>query len=245
MFTIELQDVLLKTLPKTVPSLELNMGPKGMDTTFSDGVGVIGRVQFITELPDIESNSLPIGNTQALMNMIGIMGEEIKLKVIKSHQGEPIDLNISNSEMKASFVLADKRMIKPVKIKKIPDTIDFQISKETLKNIQNSNKAVTTKHFAIQKTLNSIEFIANYNPNVNMDTVSVTLTKDQEVFDKIEKGNYNFPLYFDFPSLLEIINANKDMEFCTIGLHEKMFLIKFTADDNMETFYILTPKTLI
>lgn len=242
--TIILQDVLMKTLPKTVDSLVLDISPRELNTNFSDGISLIGSVKAIEKMDGMPEASLPLGNTQALLNMLSIMGEGVELNVINDINGTPINLKIKNRDLDANYVLADQSIIRNAKIKKIPDSIKIPISMDTRGHILSANKAIATKHFAILSTTPStVNLVTNYNKNANSDFVDVKLIEDEEITNKV-KRDISLPIYFDYSVVLEVLNANKDLSNCEIGLSGKFLLLCF-SDEGIETTYVVTPKTLI
>ena len=206
-------------------------GNKLMVRFISDDKTLLGEVEYnaFTSKP----MNVGIYTTSLLKNMIGILDNDISLKVDKSGD-KSVSLKLSSEETETSYQLADLGVIPPVPdLKQLPE---FGISIEMMSNM-------IDKFIKAKGALSDIDTFTVFTENDDLkmaigyssiSTNRVTFTAQKGYDEKVK------PITFSAKYLKEILTANKEataakLKVSTDGLAH----IEFQIDDFVCKYYLV------
>jgi len=197
----------------------------------SDDKTLLGEVEFNA----FTSNSMNVGiyTTSLLKNMIGILDNDIALKVDKAGE-KAVSLKLSSDETETSYQLADLGVIPPVPdLKALPDFgIDIEMASTMIDKFIKAKGALSDiDTFTVFTEGGDLKMAIGYS---SISTNRVTFTC-QKGFDGEIK-----PISFSAKYFKEILTANKEatsakLKVSTDGLSH----IGFQIDDFVCKYYLV------
>jgi hypothetical protein len=209
---------------------------KGTLTTkfMTDDKNAIGEVTLNEHV--LDDGSYYVIETSQLKNLMGVLGEEISLKV-QSTNGRTTGLLLSDGESKATFILAsdDSSIPKTPKPKVDFNQFPFQISIPIDKNfMERFNRAkgglpdVTT--FTVLCDGKTVDIVLGYS---TINTNRIALKVQGSTMSKID------PIDFHARSLRDIFTSNKEATAGTLDIStDGLLRVKLTQDDFTVSYYL-------
>jgi len=209
-------------------------GKDSLKTRFiTDDKNVLGIVQT-TDFSLTEDAEIGVYETAQLRSLIGVLDEDINVKLNRKDDGEPYSVVFRDAATKATFILADKSVIPNVpNLKELPDfdiSIDLD-SKFANTFIRGKNALPDTETFALVTEDDKAQVIIGYSAATNTNRVTINTDVDGEPFDRT--------VQFSARYMKEILTANKEarggvLEVSSQGLAHVTFDI-----DGFEVDYYL------
>ena len=197
----------------------------------SDDKTLLGEVEFNA----FTSNSMNVGiyTTSLLKNMIGILDNDIALKVDKAGE-KSVSLKLSSDETETSYQLADLGVIPPVPdLKALPDFgIDIEMASTMIDKFIKAKGALSDiDTFTVFTEGGDLKMAIGYS---SISTNRVTFTCQKGFAGDVK------PISFSAKYLKEILTANKEatsakLKVSTDGLSH----IQFQIDDFVCKYYLV------
>ena len=197
----------------------------------SDDKTLLGEVEFNA----FTSNPFNVGiyTTSLLKNMIGVLDNDIKLKVDKAGD-KAVTLKLSSDDTETSYQLADLGVIPPVPdLKALPDfTIEIDMTSQMVDKFIKAKGALSDiDTFTIFTEGGDLKMAIGYS---SISTNRVTITCQKNVLVEIK------PISFSAKYLKEILTANKEatnakLKVSTDGLSH----VEFQIDDFVCKYYLV------
>jgi hypothetical protein len=197
----------------------------------SDDKTLLGEVEYnaYTSTP----MSVGIYTTSLLKNMIGVLDNDLTLKVDKAGD-KSVSLKLSSDEIETSYQLADLGVIPPVPdLKTLPD---FGISIDMASNmidkfIKAKGALSDVDTFTIFTEASDLKMAIGYS---SISTNRVTFTAQKDYAETVK------PISFSAKYLKEILTANKEatnakLKVSTDGLSN----VEFQIDDFVCKYYLV------
>ena len=197
----------------------------------SDDKTLLGEVEFNA----FTSNPFNVGiyTTSLLKNMIGVLDNDIKLKVDKSGD-KSVTLKLSSDDTETSYQLADLGVIPPVPdLKALPEFgIEIDMTSQMVDKFIKAKGALSDiDTFTIFTEGGDLKMAIGYS---SISTNRVTITCQKNVLVEIK------PISFSAKYLKEILTANKEatnakLKVSTDGLSH----VEFQIDDFVCKYYLV------
>ena len=197
----------------------------------SDDKTLLGEVEYnaYTSTP----MSVGIYTTSLLKNMIGVLDNDLTLKVDKAGD-KSVSLKLSSDETETSYQLADLGVIPPVPdLKQLPDfNIDIEMASTMIDKFIKAKGALSdVDTFTIFTEGGDLKMAIGYS-SISTNRVTFTAQKD---YAEIVK-----PISFSAKYLKEILTANKEatsakLKVSTDGLSN----VEFQIDDFVCKYYLV------
>ena len=197
----------------------------------SDDKTLLGEVEFnaYTSTP----MNVGIYTTSLLKNMIGVLDNDLTLKVDKAGD-KSVSLKLSSDETETSYQLADLGVIPPVPdLKQLPDfNIDIEMASTMIDKFIKAKGALSdVDTFTVFTEGGDLKMAIGYS-SISTNRVTFTTTKS---YDAVVK-----PISFSAKYLKEIITANKEattakLKVSTDGLAN----VQFQIDDFVCKYYLV------
>jgi hypothetical protein len=203
-------------------------------TVRSTDKSVLAVIDQDLELPDGE---FVVGNTKQFLSMLSAFGTDINLEFQKVKQDYVNVLKLSDSDISATFALADPQQIEErASLKGLPEMhINFTLKKDFVQNFSKAKKALSdAPMFAVipNNFDNTAEFIVNYEPGKNVNSIKVLVT-DVEIIEEFS------PLYFSCNNFVAILTENTDYREASISISlQGVMAVKFTGEDYTANYYL-------
>lgn len=206
-------------------------GNKLMVRFISDDKTLLGEVEYNA----FTSNPMNVGiyTTSLLKNMIGILDNDIALKVDKSGD-KSVSLKLSSEETETSYQLADLGVIPPVPdLKALPDFgIEIDMTSQMVDRFIKAKGALSdVDTFTVFTEGGDLKLAIGYS---SISTNRVTFTAQKNVLVEVK------PISFSAKYLKEILTANKEatnakLKVSTDGLSH----VEFQIDDFVCKYYLV------
>ncbi|MFZ4600156.1 MAG: hypothetical protein ACOYNN_16070 [Terrimicrobiaceae bacterium] len=197
----------------------------------SDDKTLLGEVEFNA----FTSNSMNVGiyTTSLLKNMIGILDNDIQLKVEKAGE-KSVSLKLSSDETETSYQLADLGVIPPVPdLKALPDFgIDIEMASTMIDKFIKAKGALSDiDTFTVFTEGGDLKMAIGYS---SISTNRVTFSCQKGFTGDVK------PISFSAKYLKEILTANKEatsakLKVSTDGLSH----VEFQIDDFVCKYYLV------
>jgi hypothetical protein len=197
----------------------------------SDDKTLLGEVEFNA----FTSNPFNVGiyTTSLLKNMIGVLDNDIKLKVDKSGD-KAVTLKLNSDDTETSYQLADLGVIPPVPdLKALPDfTIEIDMTSQMVDKFIKAKGALSdVDTFTIFTEGGDLKMAIGYS---SISTNRVTITCQKNILVEVK------PISFSAKYLKEILTANKEatnakLKVSTDGLSH----VEFQIDDFVCKYYLV------
>ena len=197
----------------------------------SDDKTLLGEVEFnaYTSTP----MNVGIYTTSLLKNMIGVLDNDLTLKVDKAGD-KSVSLKLSSDETETSYQLADLGVIPPVPdLKAIPDFgISIEMASTMIDNFIKAKGALSdVDTFTIFTEGGDLKMAIGYS---SISTNRVTFTAQKDYVETVK------PISFSAKYLKEILTANKEatsakLKVSTDGLSN----VEFQIDDFVCKYYLV------
>ena len=197
----------------------------------SDDKTLLGEVEFnaYTSTP----MNVGIYTTSLLKNMIGVLDNDLTLKVDKAGD-KSVSLKLSSEETETSYQLADLGVIPPVPdLKQLPDfNIDIEMASTMIDKFIKAKGALSdVDTFTVFTEGGDLKMAIGYS-SISTNRVTFTATKS---YDAVVK-----PISFSAKYLKEILTANKEatsakLKVSTDGLAN----VQFQIDDFVCKYYLV------
>jgi len=197
----------------------------------SDDKTLLGEVEFnaYTSTP----MNVGIYTTSLLKNMIGVLDNDLTLKVDKAGD-KSVSLKLSSDETETSYQLADLGVIPPVPdLKQLPDfNIDIEMASTMIDKFIKAKGALSdVDTFTVFTEGGDLKMAIGYS-SISTNRVTFTTTKS---YDAVVK-----PISFSAKYLKEILTANKEatsakLKVSTDGLAN----VQFQIDDFVCKYYLV------
>jgi hypothetical protein len=197
----------------------------------SDDKTLLGEVEFNA----FTSNSMNVGiyTTSLLKNMIGILDNDIALKVEKAGE-KSVSLKLSSDETETSYQLADLGVIPPVPdLKALPDFgIDIEMASTMIDKFIKAKGALSDiDTFTVFTEGGDLKMAIGYS---SISTNRVTFSCQKGFTGDVK------PISFSAKYLKEILTANKEatsakLKVSTDGLSH----VEFQIDDFVCKYYLV------
>lgn len=200
----------------------------------TDDKNAIGEVTLNEHV--LDDGSYHVIETSQLKNLMGVMGEEITLKV-QNTNGRTTGLMLSDSDSKATFVLASDADAVPktpkpkVDFNQFPFQISIPIDRNFMERFSRAKGAlpdVTT--FTILSDGKTVDIVLGYS---TINTNRITLKVQGTSIAKID------PIDFHARSLRDIFMSNKEATDGTLDVStDGLLRVKLTQDDFTAAYYL-------
>jgi len=197
----------------------------------SDDKTLLGEVEFnaYTSTP----MNVGIYTTSLLKNMIGVLDNDLTLKVDKAGD-KSVSLKLSSDETETSYQLADLGVIPPVPdLKQLPDfNIDIEMASTMIDKFIKAKGALSdVDTFTIFTEGGDLKMAIGYS---SISTNRVTFTAQKDYAETVK------PISFSAKYLKEILTANKEatnakLKVSTDGLSN----VEFQIDDFVCKYYLV------
>ena len=197
----------------------------------SDDKTLLGEVEFnaYTSTP----MNVGIYTTSLLKNMIGVLDNDLTLKVDKAGE-KSVSLKLSSDETETSYQLADLGVIPPVPdLKQLPDfNIDIEMASTMIDKFIKAKGALSdVDTFTIFTEGGDLKMAIGYS---SISTNRVTFTAQKDYAETVK------PISFSAKYLKEILTANKEatsakLKVSTDGLSN----VEFQIDDFVCKYYLV------
>ena len=197
----------------------------------SDDKTLLGEVEFnaYTSTP----MNVGIYTTSLLKNMIGVLDNDLTLKVDKAGD-KSVSLKLSSDETETSYQLADLGVIPPVPdLKQLPDfNIDIEMASTMIDKFIKAKGALSdVDTFTIFTEGGDLKMAIGYS---SISTNRVTFTAQKDYAENVK------PISFSAKYLKEILTANKEatsakLKVSTDGLSN----VEFQIDDFVCKYYLV------
>lgn len=215
-----------------IESVAWNAEGKALSVRFiSDDKTLLGEVEFNA----FTSNPFNIGiyTTSLLKNMIGVLDNDVSLKVEKSGD-KAVSLKLASDETETSYQLADLGVIPPVPdLKALPDFgINIDMTSNMIDKFIKAKGALSDiDTFTVFTESGDLKMAIGYS---SISTNRVTFTCEKGVSEDVK------PISFSAKYLKEILTANKEatsakLKVSTDGLSH----IEFQIDDFVCKYYLV------
>lgn len=197
----------------------------------SDDKTLLGEVEFnaYTSTP----MNVGIYTTSLLKNMIGVLDNDLTLKVDKAGD-KSVSLKLSSDETETSYQLADLGVIPPVPdLKQLPDfNIDIEMASTMIDKFIKAKGALSdVDTFTVFTEGGDLKMAIGYS---SISTNRVTFTAQKDYAETVK------PISFSAKYLKEILTANKEatsakLKVSTDGLAN----VQFQIDDFICKYYLV------
>jgi hypothetical protein len=197
----------------------------------SDDKTLLGEVEFnaYTSTP----MNVGIYTTSLLKNMIGVLDNDLTLKVDKAGD-KSVSLKLSSDETETSYQLADLGVIPPVPdLKQLPDfNIDIEMASTMIDKFIKAKGALSdVDTFTVFTEGGDLKMAIGYS---SISTNRVTFTAQKDYAETVK------PISFSAKYLKEILTANKEatsakLKVSTDGLSN----VEFQIDDFVCKYYLV------
>ncbi len=215
-----------------IESVAWNADGKKLAVRFiSDDKTLLGEVEYnaYTSTP----MNVGIYTTSLLKNMIGVLDNDIALKVDKAGE-KAVSLKLSSDDTETSYQLADLGVIPPVPdLKQLPDfNIDIEMASTMIDKFIKAKGALSdVDTFTIFTEGGDLKMAIGYS---SISTNRVTFTAQKDYAETVK------PISFSAKYLKEILTANKEatsakLKVSTDGLAN----VQFQIDDFVCKYYLV------
>ena len=181
----------------------------------------------------IKDSEIGIFQTSEFLKVLGAMENEIDFDV-NIVDNKPVNIRISDKQLKTTFVLADPDIIpKAAGLKQLPEfEVEIKLDNEFINNFLKSKTALSeSKNVAINTLKDEVEFIINYS---QINTTRISFKVKAKVNGEINFANFNS----DYLKYMFV--ANKDsitsiMKISSKGLME----LSFKDNEYMAKYYLV------
>ena len=192
---------------------------------------LLGNVK-VDKFP-FEDAELGVYQTDQLKSLIGVLGDDVSLKLTKFGD-KAVSLNVKNGSASIDYVLSDLSVIAdPPALKRLPEFgTSIKLDTKFINTfIKGKNALSDVDTFTILNGKNGVEVIIGYSStNTNRVNISVE-TKTNEITDTV---SFNANLF------KEVLLANRE---CTSAIlevsNEGLARVNFKIDDYDSTYYIV------
>jgi hypothetical protein len=197
----------------------------------SDDKTLLGEVDF----NGFTSSGFNIGiyTTSLLKNMIGILDNDLQLKVEKSGD-KAVSLKLASEETETSYQLADLGVIPPVPdLKALPEfTLDIDMSSNMIDKFIKAKGALSDiDTFTVFTEGGDLKMAIGYS---SISTNRVTFTCQKNVLVDVK------PISFSAKYLKEILTANKEATSAKLKVStEGLSHVEFLIDDFVCKYYLV------
>lgn len=223
------------SLGGNVDAAQWKIDSGGISTRFmTDDQNAIGEVMVEFENKNIQHEVLfGIANTQLLVKMISVLGEQIDVDLLTRIGMTPESLKISDGETDITYMIADPSIIKKApNSKDFPDpTYEFSFTKEELVDkFLKAKAAFPDEHkFSLIPNKGGLNLVIGS----SMNKVSIAV-KSQLI------GNCTRNISFDAKYFREMLTANKDMESAKFSVYERgIAKINFKHTGAIVSYYLM------
>lgn len=205
---------------------------KGLKTRFvSADQNLLGEVSC--KSIELEDGEYGVYDTQQLRSLVGVLEDEIKIKVVKTGS-KPTGFALSDTGTKVTFVLSDKSNIGKVPSLDSPPPYELTINidHKFLNTFIRAKGALSeVETFTIISDVKKTDVVIGYS-NINTNRVSFGV----DVVDNVELD----PISFSANYMREILLANKEMQSGTLKISSKgLAHVTFVIDDFTVDYHLV------
>jgi len=180
-----------------------------------------------------EDAELGVYQTDQLKSLIGVLGDDVSLKLTKFGD-KAVSLNVKNGSASIDYVLSDLSVIAdPPALKRLPEFgTSIKLDTKFINTfIKGKNALSDVDTFTILNGKNGVEVIIGYSStNTNRVNISVE-TKTNEITDAV---SFNANLF------KEVLLANRECTSAVLEVsNEGLARVNFKVDDYDSTYYIV------
>ena len=197
----------------------------------SDDKTLLGEVEFnaYTSTP----MNVGIYTTSLLKNMIGVLDNDLTLKVDKAGE-KSVSLKLSSDETETSYQLADLGVIPPVPdLKQLPDfNIDIEMASTMIDKFIKAKGALSdVDTFTVFTEGGDLKMAIGYS---SISTNRVTFTCEKGYADEVK------PISFSAKYLKEILTANKEATAAKLKVSaDGLAHVEFIIDEFVCKYYLV------
>ena len=197
----------------------------------SDDKTLLGEVEFnaYTSTP----MNVGIYTTSLLKNMIGVLDNDLTLKVDKAGD-KSVSLKLSSDETETSYQLADLGVIPPVPdLKQLPDfNIDIEMASTMIDKFIKAKGALSdVDTFTVFTEGGDLKMAIGYS---SISTNRVTFTCEKGYADEVK------PISFSAKYLKEILTANKEATAAKLKVSaDGLAHVEFIIDEFVCKYYLV------
>jgi len=180
-----------------------------------------------------EDAELGVYQTDQLKSLIGVLGDDVSLKLTKFGD-KAVSLNVKNGSASIDYVLSDLSVIAdPPALKRLPEFgTSIKLDTKFINTFIKGKSALSdVDTFTILNGKNGVEVIIGYSStNTNRVNISVE-TKTNEITDAV---SFNANLF------KEVLLANRECTSAVLEVsNEGLARVNFKVDDYDSTYYIV------
>lgn len=216
-------------------------GKTKLETKFiTDDKNVLGIVST-DDFSLGEDAEVGVYETAQLRSLLGVLDEDVNVKVNRKDDGEPYSVLFRDASTKATFILADKTVIPGVpSLKELPDfdltvNLDNKFSNTFVKG---KNALPDTETFALNSVEGGVEIIIGYSAatNTNRVTMKVDMADGSTPIDRT--------IQFSARYMKEILTANKEARGGTLKVSSQgLAYVTFDVDGFEVAYYLVEIQT--
>ena len=220
-----------------VNSVKWKSDGNSLSTSFvTPDKSLLGNVK-VDKFP-FEDAELGVYQTDQLKSLIGVLGEDVSLNLMKVDD-KAVSLNVKNGSVSIDYVLSDLSVIAdPPALKRLPEFgTKIKIDSSFINSFIRGKSALSDiDSFAIVNGKNGCEVIIGY---ASTNTNRVNIPVDCSVCD-IEN-----PIIFNANLFKEMLLANKECTSAVLEVStEGLARINFNVDDYDSTYYVVAMRDI-
>ena len=220
-------------LSGNVNSVVLSSDGTTLSTRFITGdKSLLGHLK-LSEFDYFGKSELGGYNTETLTKLLGVLGDDIKPKVVTSDD-KSISVSFNDGGASINFMLSDLSVISsPPNLKSVPEfEVKIKVDKSFIsKFVAGKGALADTDNFTILTNDDGVKVVIGY---AEINTNRVTLPVETESYDKIDNVSFNANLFRD------VLVANKECESATLEVSsEGLARINFKIDEYDATYYLV------
>ena len=220
-----------------VNSVKWKSNSDTLTTTFvTPDKSLLGSVK-VDKFP-FEDAELGVYQTDQLKSLIGVLGDDVSLKLTKFGD-KAVSLNVKNGSASIDYVLSDLSVIAdPPALKRLPEFgTSIKLDTKFINTFIKGKSALSdVDTFTILNGKNGVEVIIGYSStNTNRVNISVE-TKTNEITDAV---SFNANLF------KEVLLANRECTSAVLEVsNEGLAKVNFKVDDYDSTYYIVAMQDI-
>ena len=222
-------------LSGNVNSVVLSSDGTTLSTRFITGdKSLLGHLK-LSEFDYFGKSELGVYNTETLTKLFGVLGDDIKPKVVTSDD-KSISVSFNDGGASINFMLSDLSVINtPPALKSIPDfEVKVDITPQFIsKFIAGKSALPEVDSFTVITKDDSVDIVINHQ-NINTNKVVLPVGVD-EITDTIDN------ISFDANLFKEVLSANKECTSSTLEVSSGgLARINFKVDNYDATYYFVS-----
>ena len=180
-----------------------------------------------------ENAELGVYQTDQLKSLIGVLGEDVSLNLMKVDD-KAVSLNVKNGSVSIDYVLSDLSVIAdPPALKRLPEFgTSIKLDTKFINTFVKGKAALSDiDTFSILNGKSGVEVVIGYS-STNTNRVNIPV--------ETETSDLNTPISFNANLFKEVLIANRE---CTSAIlevsNEGLAKVNFKVDDYDSTYYVV------